>query len=187
MKLMKSLLLAVAFVVSVQAADTYKLDPAHSTIRFTITHMIISEVDGRFNDVAGEVTLDNGAVTSAKATIQAKSIDTGIAKRDEHLRNADFFDVEKFPTITFESTKVEKDGDKTSVTGKFTMHGVTKEIRLPAVVKGPVNDPWGNTRIGVTAETALNRTDYGMKSTTGLGDEVRIKLSIEAIKAEAKK
>ena len=122
-----------------------------------------------------------GAPAGAKATIQAKSVDTKIDRRDNHLRSADFFDVEKYPTITFESTKVEKDGDKTFITGKFTMHGVTKEIRFPFVMKGPISDPRGNTRIGLVAETSLNRTDYGMKPFTGVGDEVKIRLSAEAV------
>jgi polyisoprenoid-binding protein YceI len=169
------------------AADTYKLDPAHTSVGFTITHLVISEVSGRFNDVAGEVTLDKDALTSAKATIQVKSIDTANSKRDDHLRTPDFFDAVNHPTITFESTKIEKDGDKTVMTGKFTMHGVTKEIQFPVVVKGPIKDPWGNSRLAVLAETSLDRTDYGMKSMTGVGDKVQIKLSAEAVKVDAEK
>src|SRR2546428_13645016 len=110
---MKRIALVVLLVIgpvagATLAADVYKLDPAHPSIGFTISHLVISEVEGRFNDVAGEVTVDDGAVTSAKATIQAKSVDTKIEKRDNHLRSPDFFDVEKYPTITFESAKVEK-------------------------------------------------------------------------------
>jgi len=186
MKVIRSV--AVLFVVAIAArADTYKIDPAHTSVGFTISHLVISEVEGRFNDVAGEVTLDDGKVTGAKATIQAKSVDTHIDKRDNHLRSPDFFDVEKYPTLTFESTKIEKDGDKTVITGKFTMHGVTKEIRFPFVAKGPIDDPWGNSRIGLVGETSLNRVDYGMKPFKGVGDEVKIKLSAEAIKPLAEK
>ena len=170
------------------AADTYKLDPAHTSVGFTISHLVISEVSGRFNDVAGEVTLDDGAVTGAKATIQAKSVDTNIAKRDDHLRGPDFFDAAQFPTITFESTKIEMVGDKTIMTGKFTMHGVTKEITLPFKLKGPIKDPWGNQRLAVTAETEINRTDYGMTGMVpAVGAEVKIRISAEAIKPEEKK
>ena len=169
------------------AADAYKIDPAHTSVGFTITHLVISEVEGRFNDVAGEVTVEDGKVTGARATIQAKSIDTKIEKRDNHLRSPDFFDVEKYPTVTFESTKVDKDGDKTVIAGKLTMHGVTKEIRYPFVAKGPIKDPWGNTRIGLVAELSLNRTEYGMKSFPGVGDEVKIKLSAEAVKEQPEK
>ncbi len=170
------------FVVATgaRAADTYKLDPAHTSVGFTIAHLVISEVNGRFNEIAGEVTLDKDALASAKATIPVKSVDTGVGKRDDHLRSPDFFDAEKFPTITFESTKVEKN----QVTGKFTMHGVTKEITFPFVLKGPIKDHRGNTRLAVTAEITLNRTDYGMKSMTGVGDEVKIKIAAEATKAE---
>jgi polyisoprenoid-binding protein YceI len=172
-----STLLALSVASS---ADTYKIDPAHTSVSFTISHLVISEVEGRFNDVAGEITVADHAVTGAKATIQAKSIDTHIGKRDDHLRSAEFFDVEKYPTITFESTKVE-DG---FVTGKFTMHGTTKEIRFPFTMKGPIQDPWGNTRIGLTGETSLNRTEYGMKTFPGVGDNVKIKISAEAIKSK---
>jgi polyisoprenoid-binding protein YceI len=166
-----------------RAADSYKIDPAHTSVGFTISHLVISEVNGRFNAMAGELALDKDALTGANATIQVKSVDTGIGKRDDHLRSPDFFDAEKFPTITFESTKVEKD----HVTGKFTMHGVTKEIQLPFVLKGPIKDPWGATRVAITAETTINRTDYGMKSMTGVGDEVKIKIVAEATKTEAPK
>jgi polyisoprenoid-binding protein YceI len=178
-----ALFLGLAVVTGARAAETYKIDPAHTGVGFTISHLVISEVNGRFDDVAGEITLDNDALTGAKATIQTKSIDTAIKKRDDHLRSPDFFDAEKYPTITFESTKVEKN----QITGNFTMHGVTKEIALPFKLKGPIKDPWGNTRLAVTAETEINRTDFGMKSTTGVGDDVRIRISAEATKAEEKK
>jgi polyisoprenoid-binding protein YceI len=168
---------------SVLALDTYKLDPAHTSVGFTITHLLISEVSGRFNDVAGEITLDKDAVTAAKATIQVKSVDTGNAKRDGHLRTPDFFDAAKFPTMTFEGTKVEKDGDKTVIVGKFTLHGVTKEIRLPFVLKGPIKDPQGAARIAVLAEFKLSRKDYDMGGMTpAVGDEVKINISTEAVK-----
>ncbi len=175
---------AIALVAAAAtAAETYKIDPAHTSVGFTISHLVISEVSGRFNDVAGEIVLDKGAITGARATIQAKSIDTAIQKRDDHLRSPDFFDAEKYPTITFESTKVED----SRVTGKLTMHGVTREITLPVTVKGPVKDPWGNLRLAVSAETTLNRTDYGMKPFPGVGDEVKIRILAEATKVEEKK
>src|SRR5438876_8596034 len=119
--------IGLAVATGARAADTYKLDPAHTSVGFTITHLMISEVSGRFNDVAGEISLDKDGVTGAKATIQVKSIDTHIGKRDEDLRSPKYFDAEKYPTMTFESTKLEKDGGKTAVVGKFTLHGVTKE------------------------------------------------------------
>ncbi|HUK84201.1 MAG TPA: YceI family protein [Verrucomicrobiae bacterium] len=174
------------------AADTYQIDPAHTSVGFTVSHLVISEVSGRFNDVAGSVTYDpdKKAVTGAEATIQAKSIDTKIAKRDDHLRSPDFFDVEKYPTITFEATKVETDGGKTIMVGKFTMHGVTKEIRLPFTLKGPIKNPMGpGTRLGVSAETTLDRKDYGLTWNKALetggvmvGEDVKISISAEAVK-----
>ena len=181
------LLLGIAVVTGARAADTYKIDPAHTGVGFSISHLVISEVNGRFDDVAGTVTVDNDALAGASATIQVKSIDTAIKKRDDHLRSPDFFDAEKYPTITFESTKVTKDGDKTVIAGKFTMHGVTKEIQFPVVLKGPVKGPRGNPLIAVTAETTINRTDYGMKTFMGVGDDVKIRINVEATKAEEKK
>ena len=178
---------AFCVLTSVRAADTYKIDPAHTTIGFTISHLVISEVGGWFNDFDGEVTVDKDVVTGAKATIQTKSVNTRIDKRDSHLRSPDFFDAEKYPTITFESTKIEKQGDKTFITGKFTLHGTTKEIRFPLVAKGPIKDPWGNMRVGLVAETTITRTDYGMTSYKGVGDDVKIQLSAEAIKPLAEK
>jgi polyisoprenoid-binding protein YceI len=174
--------IALGATIAAQAAETYKLDPAHTSVGFDIAHLVISEVHGRFNDVAGEVVLDGDKLVSAKAIIQVKSIDTGIAKRDDHLRSPDFFDAEKYPTITFESTKVEND----RLTGKLTLHGVTREITLPVTVKGPVQDPWGNQRIAVSTETKLNRTDYGMKPFPGVGDEVKIKIVAEATRPKEK-
>jgi polyisoprenoid-binding protein YceI len=186
MKFFRNALLTLAtfvFALNVRAADTYKLDGAHTTVSFTISHLLISEVGGRFNDVAGEVTLDKDAVTGAKATIQVKSVDTGNSKRDDHLRTPDFFDAAQFPTITFEGTKVEKDGDKTVMTAKFTMHGVTKEIKIPFTLKGPIKDMKGSSRLAVLAELTLSRKDYGMeKMTPAVGDEVKIKISSEAVK-----
>jgi len=173
------------------AADTYNLDPAHSTVGFAITHMVINTVHGKFKDFKGSVVLDGTTVQEAKGTIQTKSIDTGIDRRDNHLRSADFFDVAQFPTITFETKRVEKKGDETLLTGDFTMHGVTKELVLPVSVKGPIKDPMGNTRIGLQARAKLNRKDYGLKynqamETGGLvlSDEVELEIDAEGVKAK---
>jgi len=168
-----------------RAADTYKLDVSHSTVAFSISHLVISEVDGRFNEFDGAVKLEGNTLVAAEATIQAKSVDTGNSKRDDHLRNTDFFDVEKFPTITFVSKRVE-DG---KIIGDFTLHGVTKEVALPYTIKGPIKDPWGKTRIGIKAEATLSRKDYGLTWNKVLeaggvtvGDEVKIRISAEAVK-----
>src|SRR5260370_24005450 len=152
-----------SFVACLQAADNYNIDPAHSTVGFAVNHMVINTVHGRFNSFTGSVTLDNNSLQAASGSIQAKSIDTGIERRDNHLRSPDFFDVAQYPTITFQSKRVEKKGDETISVADFTMHGVTKEISLPVTIKGPIKDPMGNTRIGIEAKTKLNRKDYGLK------------------------
>jgi polyisoprenoid-binding protein YceI len=182
-----------SFVASLQAADTYNIDPNHSTVGFAVNHMVINTVHGKFDEFTGSVTLDNNALQAGTATIQPKSINTGIERRDNHLKSPDFFDAAKYPTITFQSKRAEKKGDETILAGDFTMHGVTKEISLPVTIKGPIKDPWGNTRIGIEAKTKLSRKDYGLKynqmlETGGMvvGDEVEIQINAEAVKAAAK-
>jgi len=174
-----------------QALDTYKVDPAHSSIGFLVDHMVIDTVPGRFRQFTGSITVDpdNGnALKQASATIQAKSIDTDVERRDNHLRSPDFFDVEKYPTITFESTGV----DGQTLTGKFTMHGVTKEISFPFKLKGPIKDPMGNMHLALEANTKLDRKDYGLTwnkvmETGGLmvGDEITIQINGSFVKQPA--
>jgi polyisoprenoid-binding protein YceI len=183
-------LIGLACTVYGQAADTYKIDPVHSSIGFSVKHLVISNVKGKFNEFSGVVELDNGAIKSANGTIQTKSIDTGVAQRDSDLRSANFFDVQKYPTITFQGKRVEKKGDQFLLIGDYTMHGVTKELTLPVTVSGPVKDPWGNSRIGLEARTKVNRKDYGMTYNKVLeagglmvGDEVQIDINAEAVKA----
>jgi polyisoprenoid-binding protein YceI len=176
-----------------QALDTYKVDPAHSSIGFSVDHMVIDTVHGRFRQFDGSITVDpeNGnALKQATATIQAKSIDTDVEKRDNHLRSPDFFDAEKYPTITFESTGV----DGQTLTGKFTLHGVTKEISLPIKIKGPIKDPMGNTHLSLEANTKLNRKDYGLTwnkilEAGGLmvGEEITIQINGSFVKQSAEK
>ena len=173
------------------AADSYNIDPAHSTVGFAVTHMVINTVHGKFNDFSGKLSLDGNELKEASGTIQAKSIDTGIERRDNHLRSADFFDTAKFPTISFQSKRAEKQGNGTVLVGDFTMHGVTRELTLPVTIKGPIKDPWGNSRIGLQARTKLNRRDYGLKynqalETGGLvvADEIELEINAEAVKAK---
>jgi polyisoprenoid-binding protein YceI len=171
--------------------DTYKVDPAHSSIGFAIDHMVINTVRGRFDQFDGSIIVDpeNGnALQKASATIQAKSIDTDIAKRDDHLRSADFFDTEKFPTITFEGQQVKKEGNDPVLVGKFTMHGVSKEISLPFKIKGPIQ-AMGSTRLALAVSAKLNRKDFGLTwnkviETGGLavGEEVTIQIDAEFVK-----
>jgi polyisoprenoid-binding protein YceI len=171
------------------AADNYNIDPAHTSVGFSVRHMGVSNIKGHFDEFAGSVVLDSGSIQQANATIQVKSVNTGIEKRDNHLRTADFFEAAKYPEITFKTKRVEKSGEQTVLIGDFTMRGVTKELRLPITVSGPVKDPQGNTRIGLEAKTKVNRKDYGMKfnavmETGGLmvGEEVTIEINAEAIK-----
>ncbi|MEI8313848.1 MAG: YceI family protein [Verrucomicrobiota bacterium] len=188
-------LTVVAVILSlagVVMADTYKIDPSHSTVGFSIAHLVISDVTGRFNEFEGELTVDPALktlVTGGNGIIQAKSIDTGIAKRDEHLRGADFFDVETFPTLSFTSSSILVEEGKPVFVGKFTMHGVTKDIRVPVTVKGPIKDPWGKTRIAFAATTTLNRKDYGLTYNKVLeagglmvGEDVAIEIKVEAVR-----
>lgn len=183
---------ALLSLAAIASADTYKIDPAHSAVSFSIAHLVISEVNGRFNEFEGELAVDPATktlVTGGKGVIQAKSIDTGIKKRDEHLCSPDFFDVEKFPTITFTGTEVVVEAGQPVFVGKFTMHGVTKDIRVPITVKGPIQDPWGKTRIAFVAKSILNRKDYGLTWNKALeagglmvGEEVNIEIKVEAVK-----
>lgn len=174
------------------AADTYNLDSNHSTVGFSVSHLVINNVHGKFNEFSGTVVVENNAIKEAKGTIAVKSIDTGIAKRDGHLRTPDFFDAEKYPNITFVSKRAEKKGDETVLVGDFTMHGLTKEIALPVKLSGPITDPWGGTRIGIHAKSKLSRKEFGISynatSKTGsavVGDEIEIEISAEAVKAKS--
>ncbi len=175
------------------AADTYTIDKAHSTVGFQIRH-IFTKVHGTFGDFEGTIQVDkaNPEASSVTFTIQAASIDTNNQRRDDHLRSADFFDVAKHPTITFQSAAVEPAGGKRyHVTGPFTMHGVTKTVTLPVEFLGEGKDPWGNEKMGFEVQTTLDRKQYGIvwnqTLDTGsllLGDEVTVQISIEADKAK---
>jgi polyisoprenoid-binding protein YceI len=187
--ILAALIVAFGFAASARAADTYKIDPIHSIVGFSVRHMVISNVKGKFQEFAGAIVLENNELIEATGTIQTKSVDTGVAQRDQDLRSANFFDVEKFPTITFKSKRVDKKGEEFVLIGDFTMHGVTKELSLPVKLSGPVKDPWGNTRIGLEIRAKLSRKDYGMTYNKALeagglvvGDEVEIEINAEAVK-----
>lgn len=179
----------VALAMAAQAGS-YKVDPAHSKVGFTVKHLGISQVQGSFTNFTGTIDYDAAKPEASKAqgTVQTASIDTGVAGRDKHLRSADFFDVEKFPEIKYETVSARKDGEEWVVTGKFTMHGVTREIDLRGTLDGPIKDPWGKTRIGLSATGTINRQDYGVKWSQKLdsgglvvSDLVKIELHIEAV------
>src|SRR5437660_1620464 len=136
-KLVLVTLLAFGAAIAARAAeDTYKIDPVHSSVGFSVRHMVINSVKGKFKQFAGTVVMDNDAVKEANGTIQTASIDTGNAQRDNDLKSANFFDAAQYPTITFKSKRVERKGDETMLIGDYTMHGVTKEISLPVKVSG---------------------------------------------------
>jgi polyisoprenoid-binding protein YceI len=175
------------------AVSTWAIDADHSSVQFKVKHLMVSNVKGNFNKFSGAVTIDDADITKSKVdvTIDAASIDTANAKRDEHLRSPDFFDVAKYPTLKFVSTKVAKAGEgRLKVTGNLTIHGVTKEVVLD--VEGPspaVKDPWGNTKSGASATTKINRKDFGLTwnkalETGGMvvGEEVLITLEVELLK-----
>ena len=174
--------------------STYQIDTAHTHAQFKVRHLMISNVKGDFDKVSGTVTIDdsNHALSGINVTIDVASISTREPQRDAHLKSPDFFDVEKFPTLSFKSTSViRRPDDELEVEGDLTIHGVTRKVRL--AVEGPTaagKDPWGNTRIGASAIAKINRKDYGLVwnaalETGGLlvGDDVAITIDAEFIKA----
>jgi polyisoprenoid-binding protein YceI len=172
----------------VGATGAYNFDKAHSFIGFTVKHMGLIEVPGYFRDFTGTINYNAEDVkkSSVEFTAKATSVDTGVAPRDKHLRTADFFDVEKYADVTFKSTKIEKKGKGWMMTGDFTMRGVTKEISFPFEIAGFLPGEKA-TRMGATAQTTINRRDFGVNygsnlpnGTAVLSDEVKINLQIEA-------
>lgn len=172
----------------------WTIDPVHSTAEFKVKHMMITNVKGQFKDVKGTLEFDRADVTKSKitATIESASIDTRNADRDAHLKSTDFFDVENFPTLSFTSTRITEAGaGELQVEGDLTIRGVTRQVVFE--VEGPTEpgvDPWGNTRIGWSATTKVNRKDYGLTWNAALetggilvGDEVTITLDVQAVKS----
>src|SRR5208282_4542411 len=160
--------IAMAIVVALPVlahADTWQIDSSHTNVEFTVRHMMISNVKGQFQKTTGTITANGNDPTSAKidVTIDASSVDTRVERRDAHLKSADFLEVDKFPTITFKSTKVEADGpNKWKVTGDLTLHGVTKPVVLEVEGSGPPVDVMGHTRAGASATTKIKRSDFGL-------------------------
>jgi len=171
---------------SAAAQESWKIDPAHSSAQFSVRHLGISTVRGAFTKVSGSAQFDeaNPGKSSVQATIDAVSVDTRVEMRDKDLRSPSFLDVEKYPTITFQSKKVEAAGQgKLKVTGDLTIHGVSKEVVLD--VDGPsaaMKDPWGNIRRGASATTKISRKDFGVNGApTAVGDDITITLDVEMI------
>jgi polyisoprenoid-binding protein YceI len=177
------------------APVTYDIDSSHSSAQFSVRHLMISNVKGEFTKVSGSVVWDanNLAASKVDAVIDVNTINTREAKRDAHLKSADFFDAAKYPSLSFRSTEFRKTDGKLQIRGDLTMHGVTRPVVLD--VDGPtpeIKDPWGNARLGATASTKLNRKDWGLSwnqvlETGGLavGEEITITLDLEAVRKAA--
>lgn len=192
--MIKQMLIFIAllvFSVQLASAAVYQVDSVHSQVQFTVDHLMFFKVSGNFNEYQGTIEADSEskALKSVQATIKAASIDTREPKRDAHLRNADFFDVETYPELTFVSKRIEGEGADITVYGDLTMHGVTKEVVLKGAFRGENTDPWGNVRAGFSASTVINRHDFGLNWNKALetggvvvGDEVEINLEIQAVK-----
>lgn len=174
----------------------WTLDPTHSSIGFSVKHMMFARVRGRFSSWAGALHAapdGDWAQALAKVEVDAASIDTGVADRDVHLRSGDFFDAETFPKLTFESTRVEAlGGDRFAVHGELTIRGVTREVVLSTELGGLGKDPWGNDRVAFTAKTSIDRYDFGLKwnqalETGGLlvGRTIDIELDVQAVRSRA--
>lgn len=185
--------MAIAVALPVLAhADTWQIDSSHTSVEFTVRHMMISNVKGQFQKTTGTIAADGNDPASAKidVAIDASSVDTRVERRDAHLKSPDFLDVEKYPTITFKSTKVEAAGpNKWKMTGDLTLHGVTKPVVLDVEGSGPPIQVMGNTRAGASATTKIKRSDFGLiwnkaLETGGVlvGDEVAISIDVEAVK-----
>ena len=175
--------------------SNWNIDSTHSGINFSIRHMVVSKVRGRFAKYSGSIKIDDDDFTRSvvQATIDASSIDTGEPQRDAHLRAADFFDVEYFPELRFKSKRIEKvDDDRYRVVGDLTIRDVTREVTLDVAQGGRAKDPWGNERTGFVANVSLDRKDFGLTWNQVLeaggilvGDRVDVEIDIEAVRAAA--
>lgn len=180
--------------VGLQEKSVYAVDRAHTTVEFVVRHLMIAKVRGRFTGVDGQVELAAGSDVpiAISATIDAASIDTREEQRDAHLRSADFFEVEKYPRLTFQSDRIEGTPENFTIHGLLTIHGITRDVRLSGTFEGRATDPWGGRRVGYSAHGTINRKDFGLTWNTVLeaggvavGDEVRIELNVEAVLAQA--
>ena len=176
-------------------ADSWNIDTSHSHVTFMVRHMVFAKVRGRFTRWSGKLGLDpqNLAGSIVDVQIDAGSIDTGEVQRDGHLKSPDFLDVAQFPEISFKSRRVEAKGpDKARIVGDLTVHGQTREVVLEAEVSGRGKDPWGNERLGFSAATAIDRTEFGLKWNQALeaggvlvGNKVDIEIELQAVKQAA--
>ena len=194
--LKKPLILVAAlmiFAVGVQA-ETWTVDATHSSMSFSVSHMVVSKTKGGFNDFEGTINFDGKNLAAGSVELSAKiaSIDTDDEKRDGHLKGADFFDAEKYPTMSFKSTSVVVgEGSEFKLVGDLTMKGVTKEVTFDCELNGVVDDPWGNTRAGFSAGTTIDRQDFGISFSKTMdagglmvGNDVSISLELEVVQVK---
>jgi polyisoprenoid-binding protein YceI len=190
-----AVLLSLAPTLALAAGSSWNIDASHSQVGFAVKHLVISNVRGEFGAYQGKLVLDDSDVTrsSVEATIDANSLNTKVADRDAHLKGPDFFDVAKYPSITFKSTKVAKAGkDQLKVTGDLTLHGVTRPVVLDVSTSPEVKGMYGETRRAFAATTRISRKDYGLtwnklvEAGPAVGDEVTIALDLEAVKDQPK-
>jgi polyisoprenoid-binding protein YceI len=184
-------------LTAAETAGTYSIDPWHTNVGFRVRHMGLAIVLGKFTDYTGTISYDPNDITKSTVQFSAKvaSLDTGVKQRDDHLRSADFFEVEKYPEMTFRSTRIERKSDKKFIAyGDLTLKNVTKQIALPVEFYGAIKDSQGQTRLGGSAQLNINRQDYGLKWSQTLDNgslvvdnNVQIELQFEALRQEAKK
>lgn len=177
-----------------QTRSVWSIDPAHTTVEFSVRHMMVSTVKGRFTGVSGTIVdvAEEPALSSVDVQIDAASISTNDAQRDGHLRSPDFFDVENYPTLTFKSTRIEGNRDSFKVIGDLTLHGVTREIELDAEFNGAGTSPYGKRVAGFSAQAKLNRKDFGLNWNVALeaggmlvSDTIKVQIEVEAVQQDA--
>jgi polyisoprenoid-binding protein YceI len=174
---------------AIPAPGTYRIDPAHSAVEFVARHLMIAKVRGRFADFTGTVEIGEDPLDSrAEVTIDAASVDTNEETRDNHLRSPDFLDVQRYPTLEFKSTGVRRAGERFELAGELTVHGVTRPVNLDVEFEGAGASPWGDERIAFSAETELDREDWGLTYNQVLesggvlvGKKVKVELTVEAV------
>ena len=187
--------MSTATASAAKTGTTWQIDAAHSLVEFSVRHMMFTTVKGRFTDVKGTVVADEGepARSTVEATMSVATIDTRVDQRDGHLRSADFFDVEQYPTITFTSRRIDGDpAGEFRLVGDLTIRGVTREVTLDVTFEGRGKDPWGSERAGFTAKSKVNRKDFGLTWNQALetggvlvGDEVKIAIEVELVKQQS--
>ena len=194
-KFLISAFLILILTSAVLAVDTFTIDPVHSSVAFSVKHMVVSSVRGNFRDVSGTMNYDSKDATKSSVEVHIKtaSLNTGSDNRDNHLRSPDFLDVEKFPEMTFKSSSIEKSGDGYVAHGPLTIHGVSKDVAIPFTIGGTIKDPRGGMRFGAEASLTINCKDFGLTWNRAIeggmlvGDDVKIDLGIEGKQEAAAK